>query len=1605
MKIRFLTDGVLLEEQQAFAAIERAFPRDWLGFAGFQLMQRGAQPLDIDLVMLTSNRILVVELKNWQGSITFADQMWVHGRRATRSPVHLTNYKSKILLDLLKQKVSKTVHPKIDPLVVLCHPTSNPILPELEMQHVMLLDAFCELGRDSNSYKRRYPDTPPDRRQPSANPLPNSGMYDLFFAPGSGHIGKRRFAVQGFEQLRVEADYVHPNKVYSEYEAQDQESKRSKALLRRWDFNHLANGNTTITERCNIALRETRINEAIRLHSPELHKDLLGPVGRPTAEDVVTHFSEAYRLEERFERLSEHLSGRGSKLSHGERTSLVKILLARFANLHSMGIAHRDITANSLWIQSPSRIVLSSFATAYFPEQLTVGLHRVELEKGAIRLPEDERSAEGSSPFRRDVFLLGALAYEVVFGRALDCIEGVPLLDDADECSGLSSWFIKALDWSPSARFKDAAEALDAWNTLTLGVDEQVVSKGDLEAFATEASPTTLQPEQTLKTIQGKWIYRSSVENSPVVVKLWTGLNFDENRASRNRRLFTFLETARKLQQSTSSDHPSVVDYGMGPFGLVLVTKWIEGQTLSDWAAIESPAEVRASVARELALVILRLHGLGIAHGDLKPENIVVVATEGRPQLTVIDIPDLQADGDLGITLAFVPSHLPDASPHQRDLFAAASIVRMLLEPHRDQFPNAWAECLRALERPEEGCPVSLIADEIQRELAGTRKELIEFEVTHRGTELTDDLLIGDNERFPVNIVPGPRSGETYFYILGVSHQIRITVDSSERVTGTWVMPVSHVDYIRNVARSTLSLHCRIRVRWAQTENASTLVSHLRNISTQGVIVSDDDLIDEESEQITDLTPTPASGVVTARKLWSALVAFEEETLTRVTLRDGAEPDPDDSMVLVVPYDLDSGAIEYAPDEEVELLGRRYDPATGLQRWSRVATVDVDRTSDSVLAIRIPKRRRLEVHAGTVYGIRGRQDRIAAERRRFAMRRILEDRSVMRGLPEYFDDSAAAAPVEFPLPSGLDLSSYKLNPEQTDAFLSTLSKGPVGLLQGPPGTGKTKFIASLVHCLLSRKLAENVLLVSQSHEAINHALKKVSELSEESEQKFSIVRVGRTGRRDGQYSTLGNLHESAQQQAYRERFAAELKPRVQAAAFSLNLHQSYLAEAIEYHLGLGLLAKQLKVLGAKKDGSEFQLSGDDLQRFNALISTFKRVSREKYGVSLRGENFEEASLRITEELMARHGDPSPAKCRQLEDLVDMSLEFTKVLRNPSANFTAFLARSSEVVAGTCVGIGRQGFGIVDHAYDWVIIDEAARSSATELAVAMQVGRRILLVGDHKQLPPAVQAKGFQRQLAEHLGVAHHQVGDTNIFKRAFLSSYGRQVGHTLRRQYRMASSIGTLVSDCFYKDTPLKNERDAPSHLYETLPSHFSKEVTWIDTSDRGKAGYEETIGRTAKKNDTEISVILNLLRGIAESPAFIDFISGFGADGNAIGVITMYAAQRDALRQKFDQADWAAPIRHLVSIGTVDSYQGKENRIIILSVVRNNSTGDVGFLSRPERINVAISRAMDRLFIVGATAMWRHQPAMPLHDVLIRSEQLAEEGRAAILPSRLLEA
>jgi len=266
---------------------------------------------------------------------------------------------------------------------------------------------------------------------------------------------------------------------------------------------------------------------------------------------------------------------------------------------------------------------------------------------------------------------------------------------------------------------------------------------------------------------------------------------------------------------------------------------------------------------------------------------------------------------------------------------------------------------------------------------------------------------------------------------------------------------------------------------------------------------------------------------------------------------------------------------------------------------------------------------------------------------------------------------------------------------------------------------------------------------------------------------------------------------------------------------------------------------------------------------------------------------------------------------------------------------------------------------------------------------MQSGRRILLVGDHRQLPPLFGHE-LLRSVAERLGVGSTTILRQSDFERAFGSKYGSAVQQVLKKQYRMAPKIGELVATTFYPGQDLGTARGNPPEYYSRLPRPLDDQMTWMDTGHPRSHRGESEVGRSFM-NRREGAIILRLLRTISQCGGFVASAKKDLKEGEQlIGVICMYAPQADHIEELILQSDLSADFKALVKVGTVDSYQGKENAIVFVSLVRSNPEYNMGFIRTANRVNVALSRAMERLVIVGSATMFG-APRNPLQTVVSR--------------------
>lgn len=261
---------------------------------------------------------------------------------------------------------------------------------------------------------------------------------------------------------------------------------------------------------------------------------------------------------------------------------------------------------------------------------------------------------------------------------------------------------------------------------------------------------------------------------------------------------------------------------------------------------------------------------------------------------------------------------------------------------------------------------------------------------------------------------------------------------------------------------------------------------------------------------------------------------------------------------------------------------------------------------------------------------------------------------------------------------------------------------------------------------------------------------------------------------------------------------------------------------------------------------------------------------------------------------------------------------------------AKVMREAQVVCATCVGAGSLVFE--KSRFPAVLIDEA--SQATELATLIPLMRscqQLVLVGDHCQLPPTIISE-----------IAGNDGLDVSLFDRLVQEGV---TPYLLDTQYRMHPAISEFPSDCFYGG----NIADGITSADRLAPGGFEwPRRDWPVAFVNMKTSSEEDDG-LSKCNKIEAEIVTGIAAGLISA----------GLSQNDIGIITPYAGQVRMLRRMLGQ--W----RNL-EISSVDGFQGREKAAIIVSTVRSNLGGAVGFLKDWRRANVALTRAKRGLIVVG---------------------------------------
>ena len=288
-----------------------------------------------------------------------------------------------------------------------------------------------------------------------------------------------------------------------------------------------------------------------------------------------------------------------------------------------------------------------------------------------------------------------------------------------------------------------------------------------------------------------------------------------------------------------------------------------------------------------------------------------------------------------------------------------------------------------------------------------------------------------------------------------------------------------------------------------------------------------------------------------------------------------------------------------------------------------------------------------------------------------------------------------------------------------------------------------------------------------------------------------------------------------------------------------------------------------------------------------------------------------------------------------------------------------LFTEARVIACTLVGAASRV--LERKRFSSLFIDEAAQAIEAACWIAISRADRVILAGDHCQLPPTIKC----------IEAARGGLGRTLLEK---VVLHKPETMSLLKIQYRMHEDIMRFPSRWFYHD----ELEAAPEVKYRGILD-FDTPVSWIDTSelDLQEKAVAEGTGRL---NTGEAELLVRELKNYMERIGIRRILE----EHIDFGVISPYRAQVHYLRHLLKKEPFFRPCRRLITVHTVDGFQGQERDVIMISLVRANEKGQIGFLRDLRRMNVAITRARMKLLILGeAVTLTRHPFYRELYEYI----------------------
>ena len=545
-----------------------------------------------------------------------------------------------------------------------------------------------------------------------------------------------------------------------------------------------------------------------------------------------------------------------------------------------------------------------------------------------------------------------------------------------------------------------------------------------------------------------------------------------------------------------------------------------------------------------------------------------------------------------------------------------------------------------------------------------------------------------------------------------------------------------------------------------------------------------------------------------------------------------------------------------------------------------------------------------------------------------------------------------------------------LNESQKTAVENAIKAEDFFCIHGPPGTGKTKACAEIIIQSLYIKPDSRILVTCASNEATDNILGSFAKILPD-ELHPIILRIG----------TEEKTSENPFSLDYKIRNSHLFSNKILQLRGKKELNDKKIDKAEDY---------------IKKGGIEIGDINKNIEQINAKLLTIKdkgKRNEKKIGITPLIEELRNSKPRDTaeaEKINNKLKDLELERDNYINQVTELNTavqertdEITKKYKIRSSiykkneNIEVALKTKEEHLKTTV--INRKPvvvFSTNNHSavlskydaedFDLLVMDEITQSTEPSALIPINLSKKIVIAGDHHQLPPTVflKNKNYDQELnpdSEKERIACYQVLATSLFERLH-SHIHADKKHCIffDTQYRMNPIIIDFLNQTIYKSDNLESAPSTSNNLLKN--DFFNSPIVFINhntVENRGYTSEEFAASKVEYSNNKEIELITKLVNKYRAA----------GFTGKELGIISPYKSQVEKLNKNLEPLGLVAK--------TVDSFQGQEKEIIILSLVRCNSQYDekkkkvatrrIGFLVDERRFNVGITRFKSKLILIGS--------------------------------------